>query len=229
MKAWYSRNGSPDARAGDSAERSNGHALLDRQGLEILGQLPQHLVEPHGLRHRLDLAHFQSREIEHAPDETDHALDLLQVAFENALVFVGGSGALERELELAAEHGEGRAELVGCVVREAELFVEGRLDAVHHGVEGQGELGELAAFARRLDSLVQAPLGYAPQGFGHGAQGRDEPPSDEGSGAGADRGGGWREEHEENSKRGESPEHPALGHDDLDDGRKPYVQLEGNR
>ena len=114
--------------------------LAVREQQEVLGEA----------RHAVDLG----------GDQTRHAADLVLI----------GVGVAREHLELAADCGERRAQLVGGVGRERLLAREGLLEAVEHVVEGVREDPRLVDRTARVDSRgeiagidARGDLRHAPQ------------------------------------------------------------------
>ncbi len=90
-----------------------------------------------------------------------------------ALVPASFVGFAVEQLDLGAQHGQGRAELVGGVRDEVALAFERALEPVEHVVEGVGQHADLAAprsGPARTDSSPAldggGDAGHAPQGSG---------------------------------------------------------------
>ncbi len=64
---------------------------------------------------------------------------------------LGEVAAVDRQLEIGSRHREGVAQLVGGVVDQAPLVLEGGLQAVDHVVEGVGELLEFVVWPTQTD------------------------------------------------------------------------------
>ena len=84
-----------------------------------------------------------------------------------------GVGVGERDLDLGADHGQRRAQLVAGVRDEAALAVERGLQPVEHPVERVGELAQLVARAGHRDPLPQPLLSDAAREAGHTAERRE--------------------------------------------------------
>jgi hypothetical protein len=109
----------------------------------------------HGLEARLHGPGVGAGENQEVFGDARQAGDLFQRALDDPLVLVGVTRPAQRELELPAHRGQGRAQLVAGIGREATLGLEGVVDSLQHPVQDLDEPPVLPHPGIGLDATVQ--------------------------------------------------------------------------
>jgi hypothetical protein len=162
----------------DNAEPGAGQAPVAIPGRSALGkQVGGQQVEIDRLGTQ-EIGTLRPGQQQQVLDNARHAVELVEHHRAGGPPLLG---VIALELDVAPDDGDGRAQLVAGIVKEAALVAERCLETVEHGVERARQLGDLVVAASHVDAPAQVGLrqllgrlGHRPHGRQHPA--RDQPP-----------------------------------------------------
>ncbi len=141
--------------------------------LELLHQVIDYFTEIEARFLQHDLPALRLREQQQGAHDLGQAVDILQRVEHGLAILVGGLGGEERDFELAADGGDGRAQFVGNVGGELAHLLEAGLQALDHAVEGENQVVEFVAGIASGDAQAEVGAGDALRGLGDGEHGRE--------------------------------------------------------
>ena len=134
-------------------------ALLLCNGLEELSHLAREGVEANHLPARFSTHSGLDRaQREQVRRQALQPLGLLERVEQPCAVRLGGALARKRDIEVSAERGDGRAQLVGRVRGEAPQVADRRLETGEQAVQHGGEPVHVAGATRRQPAVEGARL-----------------------------------------------------------------------
>ena len=113
-----------------------GDLLFGGKRPQLRGHGGAHLAHVDEFALRDGIADIDMGEREHVFREAGEALDFLFVADEHVAVFLGTARFAQRHFDLAAQHGEWRAQLVGGIGSESLLSGVRGFETVEQMIEG---------------------------------------------------------------------------------------------
>ncbi len=141
--------------------RGQAHAGALGGYLKLLGQIFQHQAEIDARSLQRQLAGLGLREQQQRAHDLRQAVDVLERVEHGFAILLGAARRHQCHLQLAADGGDGSAQLMRNVGGELLHLPEGGLQALDHAIEGEDQIVQLIAGVTRGNAQSEVRTGDA--------------------------------------------------------------------